>query len=77
MSLRKKNTANPEHVSVLLRNDRRTNLDTNNGLNMGIALYTKLPQNLKKFDTKHIFKNKTKKLLLQNVFYSVDEYLLS
>ena len=55
----------------------RTNLAKNNGLNMGIALYNKLPQNLKKLDTKHTFKNKVKKFLLQNVFYSVDEYLLS
>jgi hypothetical protein len=55
----------------------RTNLAKNNGLNMGIALYNKLPQNLSKLDTKHIFKNKVKKFLLQNVFYSVDEYLLS
>jgi len=38
----------------------RTNLAKNNGLNMGIALYNKLPQNLKKLDTKRIFKNKIK-----------------
>jgi hypothetical protein len=38
---------------------------------------TQAPQNIKKLDTKHIFKNKVKKFLLQNVFYSVDEYLLS
>jgi len=44
---------------------------------MGIALYNKLPQNLKKLDMKHTFKNKAKKFLLQNVFYSVNEYLLS
>jgi hypothetical protein len=49
----------------------RTNLVKNNGLNMGIALYNKLTQNLKKLDTKHIFKNKVKKFLLQNVFYSL------
>jgi hypothetical protein len=55
----------------------RTNLAKNNGLNMGIALYNKLHQNLKKLDIKHILKNKIKKFLLQNVFYSVDEYLLS
>jgi len=55
----------------------RTNLAKNNGLNMGIALYNKLPQNLKKLDMKHTFKKKAKKFSLQNVFYSVDEYLLS
>jgi len=36
----------------------------NNGVNMGIALYNKLPQNLKKMDVKHTFKNKVKKFLL-------------
>ena len=56
---------------------RRTNLAKSNGVNMGIALYNKLPQNLKKLDMKHAFKNKVKKFLPQNVFYSVDEYLLS
>ena len=55
----------------------RTNLAKNNGVNMGIALYNKLPQNLKKLDMRHTFKNKVEKFLLQNVFYSVDEYLLS
>ena len=55
----------------------KTNLAKNNGVNMGIALYNKLPQNLKKLDMKHTFKNKVKKFLLQNIFYSVDQYLLS
>jgi len=44
---------------------------------MGIILYNRLPQNIKKLDTKHIFKNSVKKFLLQHVFYSVDEYLFS
>jgi len=44
---------------------------------MGIALYNKLHQNLKKLDMKHTFKNKVKTFLLQNVFYSVDEHFLS
>jgi len=37
----------------------------------------RLPQNIKKLDTKHIFKNSVNKILLQHVFYSVDEYLFS
>jgi hypothetical protein len=55
----------------------RTNPAKSSGLNMGIALYNKLPQNLKKLGTKNKFKNKLKKFLLQNVFNSVDKYLLS
>ena len=47
----------------------------NNGLNMGITLFNKLPEQLKKLETKHRFKNNVKKYLLQNVFYSVNEYL--
>ena len=35
---------------------------------MGIALYNKLPQNLKKLDMKHTFKNKVKKFLLKMYF---------
>ena len=53
----------------------RTNLTKNNGLNMGITLFNKLPEQLKKLEAKHRFKNNVKKYLLQNVFYSVNEYL--
>jgi hypothetical protein len=42
---------------------------------MGIVLYNRLPQKIKKLDTKHIFKKSVKKFLLQHAFYSVDEYL--
>jgi len=42
---------------------------------MGITLFNKLPEQLKKLETKHRFKNNVKKYLLQNVFYSVNEYL--
>jgi hypothetical protein len=53
----------------------RTNLTKNNGLNMGKILYNKLPEELKKVEHKYRFKSKVKKYLLQNVFYSVNEYL--
>ena len=53
----------------------RTNPTKNNVLNMGITLFNKLPEQLKKLETKHRFKNNVKKYLLQNVFYSVNEYL--
>jgi hypothetical protein len=55
----------------------RTNMAKNNGINMGIMLYNRLPQYIKKLDTKHKFKNSVKKFLLQHVFYWVDEYLFS
>jgi hypothetical protein len=44
---------------------------------MGMVLYNKLPLKIKKLDMKHIFKKSVKKLLLQHVVYSVDEYLSS
>jgi hypothetical protein len=42
---------------------------------MGTTLYNKLLEQLKKVEPKHRFKNKVKNYLLQNVFYSVNEYL--
>ena len=68
---------NTRHKTDLHPLTRRINLAKNSGLNMGIILYNRLPQNIKKLDTKHIFKNGVKKFLLQHVFYSVDEYLFS
>ena len=53
----------------------RTNIAKNNGINMGIKLYNKLPQFLKTINSKHKFKNSVNKFLLQHVFYSVDEFL--
>jgi hypothetical protein len=55
----------------------RTNLTKNSGINMGIVLYNRLPQKIKKLDMKHIYKKSVKKFLLQHVFYSVDKYLSS
>jgi hypothetical protein len=55
----------------------RTNLAKNSGINMGIVLYNRLTQKIKKLDMKHIFKKSVNKFLLQHVFYSVDEYLSS
>jgi hypothetical protein len=50
-----------------------TNMAKYNGINMGIILYNRLPDNIKKLDMKHKFKNNVKKFL--HVFYSVEEYL--
>jgi hypothetical protein len=54
----------------------RTNMAKLHGINMGIIFYNKLPNYLKKIDTKHKFKSSLKQFLLQNVFYSVEKYLL-
>jgi hypothetical protein len=66
---------NTRHKTDLHPLTCRTNLTKTNGLNMGIILFNKLPEQLKKAETKHRFKNNVKKYLLQNVFYSVNEYL--
>lgn len=42
---------------------------------MGIKLYNKLPQKIKELDNLRIFKNEVKKLLLNNVYYNIREYL--
>ena len=66
---------NTRHKTDLHPLTCRTNLTKNNSLNMGITLFNKLPEQLKKLETKHRFKNNVKKYLLQNVFYSLNEYL--
>jgi hypothetical protein len=38
-------------------------------------IYNKLPEQLKNVEPKYRFKNNVKIYLLQNVFYSVNEYL--
>lgn len=53
----------------------RTNIAKNNGINMGIKLYNRLPQSIKKLESKHKFKGSVNKFLLQHVFYTVDEFL--
>jgi hypothetical protein len=43
---------------------------------MGIVLYNRLPQCIKKLDMKHKFKKSVKNFLLQHIFYSIEEYYL-
>ena len=42
---------------------------------MGIKLYNKLPQKIKELNNITTFKNEVKKLLINNVYYEVKEYL--
>lgn len=42
---------------------------------IGIQLYNRLPDSIKEINSKIVFKNKVKKLLLDKSFYTIDEYL--
>jgi hypothetical protein len=53
----------------------RTTLFKNNVANMGIKLYNKLPNKVKKLEKLQKFQRKLKYFLLQHIFYSVDEYM--
>lgn len=53
----------------------KTNFLKNRGANVGIKLYNKLPNKLKKLEKIQKFKRKLKYFLLQHIFYSVDEYV--
>ena len=43
--------------------------------NTGIKLYIKLPKKLKQTDNYKDFKKQVKNFLLQNVFYTIEEFL--
>ena len=52
-----------------------TVLFQNSVVNMGIKLYNKVPESIKKLDNFKLFKEKLKSLLLSHSFYSVDQFL--
>jgi len=49
----------------------------NSSGNVGIKLYNNLPNTIKRSEKMQEFKRRLKYLLLQNIFYSVDEYMSS
>jgi hypothetical protein len=53
----------------------RTTLYKNNYGNVGIKLFNKLPNSIKKEGKPQEFKRRLQKFLMQHVFYSVDEYM--
>jgi thermostable 8-oxoguanine DNA glycosylase len=53
----------------------RTTLFKNSSANMGIKLYNKLPNEIKKLEKLQDLKKKLRHFLLQQTFYSVDEHL--
>jgi hypothetical protein len=55
----------------------KTTLLRSNVANVGIKLYNKLPEKLKKLEKIEEFKRKLKYFLLQHIFFSVDEYMSS
>jgi hypothetical protein len=55
----------------------RTKLFKNSSANVGIKLYNKLPNTIKRLDKIQEFKRRLKYFLLQHTFYSVDEYMSS
>jgi hypothetical protein len=66
---------NTRHNTDLHTLSCRTNLAKDNGLNLGIKLFNKLPDSIKIVDPKHKFKLGVNKFLFEHVFYSTDEYL--
>ena len=55
----------------------RTALFKNSSGNVGIKLYNKLPNKIKRSEKMQEFKRRLKCLLLQHIFYSVDECMSS
>jgi len=55
----------------------RTTLLKNSSANMGIKLYNKLPNTIKRLGKIQEFKRRLKYFLLQHIFCSVDEYMSS
>jgi hypothetical protein len=53
----------------------RTNIFKKSVNNLGTKLYNKLPNYLKNLENSKLFKKQLKAFLLQQTFYSVDEYL--
>jgi len=52
-----------------------TSLYQNSVLNMGVKLYNKLPEKIKRLHTLNNFKKELQSILLQKTFYTVEEYL--
>jgi hypothetical protein len=53
----------------------RTTLLKNSSGNVGIKLFNKLPETIKRLEKIQEFKRRLKYYLLQHIFYSVDEYM--
>jgi hypothetical protein len=56
---------------------RRTNVSKNGVMNMGIRWYNKIPNKIREVREMRQFKRVFRSDLVQHVFYSVEEYMLS
>jgi len=54
-----------------------TNLYTKSVINMGIQLYNKVPNNIKKLSEYKPYKRKLKSFDIEHAFYSLDEFYMS
>ena len=55
----------------------RTTLFKNSSANVGITIYNKLPNTIKRLEKIQEFRRRVTYFLLQHIFYSVDEYMSS
>jgi hypothetical protein len=55
----------------------RTNVSKNGVMNMGIKLYNKIPNKIREIGKIRQFKRVFRSYLVQHVFCSVEEYMLS
>jgi len=54
---------------------RNTSLLQNSVLHMGVGLYKRLPLKIKKFDNFNQFRKEVKLMMLNNLFYTLKEFL--
>jgi len=54
-----------------------TNLYKKSVINMGIRLYNKVPNNIKKVEEYKPYKRKLKSFLTEHAFYSLEKFLMS
>ena len=66
------NTRGSQHLHI---KPCKINLQKKSVINMGIRLYNKLPKNIQQEERYKSYKRKMKGFLIDNAFYSLDEYL--
>ena len=66
------NTRGSQHLHIIAC---KINLQKKSVINMGIRLYNKLPKYIQQEERYKSYKRKMKGFLIDNAFYSLDEYL--
>ena len=67
---------NTRHHNRILLPRHETCLFEQQDLYVGAKLYNLLPSEIREIQSRHSFKNKCKQMLTENVFYSVDEFVV-